>query len=352
MQTFKKIGIVFLILVILISAASALMIEPILKNEGVYCCDAQLRESLAGTIDFIYIGDSDGMTGFCPELFDQNTGYRSYNLSGTMMTMHSRYYLLEKEIGRNPIGTVVLQISPEALLRKNTNYGDGDSVTLMRLDSFPERIKFMLRYVAVDDWLNIYSRHLVEGFSYWKNVLTGAIDGSQVDYSARGWKKGAPVDVRLSPEETTLKYNTSEFEADFFEDSVDELRSVIALCKENNIRVILVSQPFSDAWIWETDTWDNYGDWLKDFSRENDCELLDFNLLKDRYTLFSDENSFADSVHMSEYGAKTFTLVLAETLEKISAGEEVDSLFYDSYAEMKTNSPYASYLQVDAKEQR
>lgn len=350
MRTFKKIGIVSLILVALVSAVSALLIEPMIRNEGVYCCDAQLRKTLSGTIDFIYIGDSDGMTGFCPELFDQSTDSRSYNLSGTMMTMHSRYYLLEKEIRRNPISTVVLQISPEALLRKNTNYGDGDSATLMRLDSLAERIGFMLRYVAVNDWLNIYSRHLVEGVSYWKDVLTGSIDGSQVDYSARGWKKVAAVDVSLSSEEAASKYNTSNFEADFFEDSVDELRDVIALCKENNIRVILVSQPFSDAWIWETDAWDNYGNWLKDFSRENDCEFLDFNLLKDRYVLFSDERSFKDTVHMSEDGATAFTMAFAETLNRISAGDEIDTLFYDSYVEMKLDSPYAASLHVGAEE--
>ena len=350
MRTFKKIGIVSLILVVLVSSVSALLIEPMIKNEGVYCCDAHLRETLAGTIDFVYIGDSDGMTGFCPELFDNSTGYTSYNLSGTMMTMHSRYYLLEKEIRRNPIGTVVVQLSPEALLRKNTNYGDGDSATLMRLDSFSERIGFMLRYVAVDDWLNIYSRHLVDSISYWKNVLTGSIDGSQVNYSARGWKKISAVDVSLSPEVASSKYNISSFEADFFEDSVDELKDVIALCKENNVRVILVSQPFSDAWIWETDDWDYYGNWLKNFSEENDCEFLDFNLLKDRYALFSDEKSFKDTVHMSEDGAKAFTMALAETLNKMSVGEEIDTLFYDSYAEMKLDSPYAASLHVGAED--
>lgn len=345
MQTFKKILIVFLVLVIIIGGVSALIIEP-MNNEGEYFCDAGLRQSLAGTVDFVYIGDSDGMTGFHPEVFDENTDRTSYNLSGTMMTMHSRYYLLKKEIARNPIQSVVIQISPEALWRKNTNYGDGDSVTLSRLDHIGERIDFLLRYVSVDDWLNIYSRQMISGFSYWKDRLsTGKT--SHVDYSARGWKKALPVDVRLSPEDALSIYNTKQFDVDFYDVSVKELEDVVSLCRENNIQVIIVSQPFADAWIWEIDDWDSYGNWMNEFCEKNKCAYIDFNLVKNRYELFSDEFSFIDSVHMSELGANAFTTVLADvSADFFEDGHIDDTLFYASYEEMKQDSPYFSYLQT------
>lgn len=345
MQTFKKILIVFLVLVIIIGGVSALIIEP-MNDEGNYFCDAKLRKSLAGTIDFVYVGDSDGMTGFHPEVFDGKTDRTSYNLSGSMMTMHSRYYLLKKEIARNPIQSVVIQISPEALWRKNTNYGDGDSVTLSRLDTVGERIGYLLRYVSVDDWLNIYSRQMISGFAYWKDRLSNG-KTVRIDYSARGWKKSLPVDVRLSPEEAVSIYNTKQFEADFYDVSVKELEDVISLCNDNSIQVIIVSQPFADAWIWEFDDWDGYGGWLNEFCEENNCTYIDFNLLKNRYEVFSDESSFTDTVHMSELGADAFTAVLADVLTDFyEDGHIDDTLFYASYEEMKQDSPYFSYLQT------
>ena len=69
-------------------------------------------------------------------------------------------------------------------------------------------------------------------------------------------------------------------------------------------------------------------------SDETGCRLYDFNLLKDRFSLFRDDVSFHDTEHMSRVGAEVFTAVFCDTLLAEQRGEDISSRFYASYAEM------------------
>ena len=339
MQTFKKIIIASASFVIALSILSAIIIEPCRHSETSYYQDGKLRDMLAGQLDYLIVGASHGLAAFIPDVLDKKLGCNSYNLSSSLATMKARVFLTEQELHRNPVDTVVLEISYNALRSTLDEYGDGDSTTFARLSSWRARRDFLIKSVPFDDWMNIYSRDLISGLSYWQQYVQGNLSNA-VDYQAKGYHPKESFDRTLSPEEIEETYNAASEIPEFAPDTLESFQRLVDLCKENNCRVIIVTTPLTDEYIWRGKDWDVFHDWMEDFRKENNCEYYDFNLLKERYALWSDQDSFFDSVHMSDQGAHVFSEAFAKIMNQVDCGEDVSTLFYESYAEMKQDSPY------------
>ena len=117
----------------------------------------------------------------------------------------------------------------------------------------------------------------------------------------------------------------------------------MSYAEENGIRVVFVTVPESDGYLWKRDGFDDFKSICQKWFVEKNCEYYDFNLLKDRYRLFSDSCSYVDEGHLCGVGSETFTSVFCDIIKKVDAGEDVSDLFYDSYKEMKQDSPYMEY---------
>lgn len=340
MQAFKKIiwsTLSFLIVLIIVSSAVLLPWE---NSESGSYMDSKLRESLAGKVDFIVVGASHGLAAFVPEIIDEELECFSYNLCGTMMPIYNRTYMLNKELARNPVKTVVLEMSYNALSRTSKReYGEGESLTLLRLDSFSERLSYMVKNVAFDDWLNVYCRHMISALSYWKSVLHHSAI-TRVDYSAKGYRAKESMDQTLSDDMIIDAYNSSKAIGEFTQENMDQFYELIHICKEQNCKIYVVSTPISNAAIWRSDDWDEFYRAMSEICAQQDIPWFDFNLLKDRYTQFLDASSFNDYAHLSAEGAEHFTYAFTDVINRYRTGEDVSSLFYSSYAEMKNDSPY------------
>ena len=103
---------------------------------------------------------------------------------------------------------------------------------------------------------------------------------------------------------------------------------------------VVVVVPVSDRHLWRTEGEEDCRLWLESFCREQGCPFYDFNLLRDRYELFSDKESFRDGGHLCSRGAETFTAVFADLMERAERGENIDGCFFDSYDELLRQSPY------------
>lgn len=330
-----------ILIVILVSVA---VIYPYVNSETFYYQDKNLRAELSGDLDYLIIGSSHGLAAFKSTALDEELGCNSYNLSGGMMTFAARYYLLKKEIERNPIDTVVIEVSFNALTSENDDgYGEGDSSFLPRLESFSERVDYLAKYVEVDDWLNVYAKLFIQGLSSFKYRGT-----SEVDYAAKGYRAKETIDLSLNPNEVAANYNCSEIPIDFTESNVQYLQDMVDLCKSNNVRVIIAVTPLSNSILWRCRNFDDFRHWLNDFSDKNDCEFYDFNLLRNRYDIINDRTSFYDMLHMSDTGATVFTESYAEIIKRVNSGEDVSSYFYESYEQAKQYSPYMEYMQSNS----
>ena len=180
MPSSKKAILSAAVVLFLVVAISAVITMPYLHSEAEYYLDSEVREELAGSIDCIILGSSHTLTAFDTGTIDERLDCFSYNISGLQMTLDARYYLLEKEITRNPIDTVILELSYNAFTRiEDEEYAHGDESTIARLDSFPERMGYLFRYVSLDDWLNLYSRQISSGLSHYASMVLGSLKNAE-----------------------------------------------------------------------------------------------------------------------------------------------------------------------------
>jgi signal transduction histidine kinase len=98
MHNFKKVISSVVVTILLFTVVSWTIIAPYMNSEFSYFQDNKLRESIAGEIDVIAIGASHGLNAFDTGILDASLDCFSYNLSASMMTLDSKYYLLKKEL--------------------------------------------------------------------------------------------------------------------------------------------------------------------------------------------------------------------------------------------------------------
>lgn len=341
MHNFKKAVCSAVVTVLTFILISTIVITPYLNSEKAYYQDNRLRGDLAGTIDCIVLGSSHGLAAFDTRVLDEELGCCSYNLSTVRMTLDNKYFILEKELKRNPADIVILEVAYDTLVRvESEEFSEGDVIAITRMDNTLERLTYMTKYVKLDGWLNMYSRLFVSGLSYCMDVLQGNTH-SKVDAGNKGFLYQTPTDLTSSEEQTRESYNYKEVSTDYPKENVEKFDKLVELCNAHGSRLIIAVAPVSDAAIWKIDGWTNFHKWMLEYCSDHGCEFYDLNMLADRYYLFNDRISFHDDTHMSGIGANACTEALCEIINRVDAGEDVSSLFYASYQQMKQDSPYA-----------
>lgn len=339
MRNSKRVLLSLLCFICIITLISIACLGVYYQTETLVINDSKLRQSLAGTLDRLMIGCSHAWNGFMPQVFDEVLGSSSYNLSGGVFPMYAKEYFLQKELARNPIHTVYLEIAYDTMTRTNAkDYSEGDEIAIARLDSWAERFDYMRRFLTLDECVNVYSRALLRGGQAWLALLRGT---GTMHYEDRGFYGKKTYDVRFTPEEAAVKCRSELIPlADYRQENIDQLRAMVNTCRKMGAEPVFVVLPLSDSFLWKKSGMDSFHQWLKDFSTEMDCVCYDFNLLRNRYDLFSDEVSYTTDTHMSNAGARAFTAAFAEVMKLVDRGEDVTALFYPSYEEMLVDSPY------------
>lgn len=330
MHNFKKIILhtallIFFVIIILICSTL-----PYFWGESYYYQDYKVRTSLSGKLDTLVIGSSHALRSIKPTVLNEKLNTKAYNLSSPLMSMYGRYVMLEKEINRNPIKTVCLEISYNALTLDKKNLGlEGDLYVLGRLDNVFERINFFTNAFTPDEYKKVFSDIIVRS----KNSFS--IHNTIEQYETFGYLSMLSNNQLLSDETKEKIKNTKVLDTKIKEESLNYFDKIIKLCKKNDIRVILVVTPVTERMIIECNNLDDIFSQYIDLARKNNCEYYDFNLDKSRMKLYSEETSFYDITHMSDSGAEIFSNRLAEIIKDVDRGNNVSNYFLNSYTELK-----------------
>ena len=339
MRSSEKALLAALSVMICAALLSACMIEPMLRGEYASCQDAKNRETLAGSIDFLVLGASHAAHSLIPRALDERLGVHSYNLSGAGLTVYGRAALLEKEMARNPIRDIVLEVSFNTLMKTpETDRYEGDLYLLTRMDSWAERLSFIRRHIPFSDWDTVYSMLLRFAGKYWTARLTGK-STRNVMYADKGYEHGESADM------TAYAGEIEPLITDIRPESAEEFRLLIDAAKSGGANVTVVVVPVSLARIRAYPGWDGIMGEISALCAEQGARLYDFNLYKSRQSLFPEERAFHDPIHMSDFGAEAFTREFARLYPEMKTGL-TDELFYGSYDEM-----LSSFQDADEKNQ-
>lgn len=338
MKTSKKILLSFCIYLLVVALVSALILIPYSAAQK----EMIARREVAGTVDCAIFGASHALRGIDPSILNEQLGWNSYNYSNVLIKDYARAYLVEKELGRNPVKTVILDLTYNTLTRDQTQEnGEGDAATVRLLESFPERLKYLLTNVKLDTILQVYGRQLVSSLNYWQAVLTGR-EYTQAGTAAsnRGFYAIEKADVTLPADQLAEYRACDDYIGTTQEANLTAFRSIVEQCRASGARVIVLTLPISDALIWMEEDMDRFYTVAHRLMQELDVEFYDLNLLRDRTERFSDSFCFQDISHLSEEGSRIATEAFSELIQAVDSGENVSNRFFASYAEALEQLPY------------
>lgn len=346
MKTFKRIFVSAVVFISVILIVSGVIVSSLVNSEWEHCFDIENRNKLSGTVELLICGASQGMNHYSTYVIDENL-CTCYNLSGPAMTWDARTYLLEEELMRNNVKYVIIDISHNSLMQEPTV--SGEYYALPRLAK-NDRLKYFFTNVDYANQYELYGKLMNEGTRYLISKILGEISflgTSSVDncyYPDKGFRYNEnPNDITLSDDEIVSNYGIKTVGLDFSTENIENLQKMVDLCKQYGAQPIIIQSLESDRLNWEYTGMENLHNYLANFCQENDCIFIDGNLLVDRYTVFSDSESYADDQHLSGEGAVEFSMIICNIIKLIEADKDHSSMFYNSYDEMISDSPYMKY---------
>lgn len=346
MKTFRKLLFSVLIFVLTILVVSASIIYPLLSSEWEHCFDSKNRERLSGTINLLICGASQGMNHYNTHIIDEKL-CTCYNISGPAMTWSAKAMLLEEELLRNDVKYVIIDISHNSLMQEPEV--SGEYYALPRFSKrkqmiyFFSEISFPQQFELYGKLMNEGSRYLTSRFIGKSNALGTTDKINNCNYSDKGFRFAATNNITLKGEEIVKNYNSKKIVTDFPINNIINLNKMISSCKKHGAQPIIVESIASDKLNWEYDGLQNLHNYLFDYCKENDCVFIDANLLINRFSVFSDENSFCDDQHLSGEGATKYTEMFCNLLHLYESGIDISDMFYKTYDDMEKESPYYLY---------
>lgn len=310
------------------------------RSTNYYYQDGDIREETAGTINYVVSGASHGMRAFNSTLINENLNVNSYNLCGSRMTMKGRYDILKEELERNPIDTVIFEVSYDAMSRDRKAEGpEGDIYVLGRTKGISNRLDFFFSSFYISEYPKMYYDTLSRGCYGAQCIITGQFQLEQVS-TINGYFPYSEPDLGVPVLSDNL-YNSATFDTTVCDYNKKYLDKMLDLCEEHNVKTILVTTPLSEYTIYRCNNLDDFYQYYSNLAAERNVEYYDFNLLKNKKELFDDHASFYDEAHLNNTGAEAFTNVFCEIITNANNGIDVTNNFYNSYKEKKQMEDYA-----------
>ncbi len=342
MRNFRKTLLTIVLFIVLAAVFSGVIMTLYFRGENYAYQDIRERDALSGTLDFAVSGSSHGMTSLIPDILDEELDVDSYNLSIPSATMRDRYELLQLELARNPVDTVVIELSHDALTRTSEERDIEGALYLFAKLKPRERMRYFFQVVSPSDYDVAYSNFMERGLQCLKDLFTG----TWTAWNHTSDKGYAPLfegtaDKSWIAEDYTAHYNLYEYGTEQIESEVEWLDRLLDLCEENDVEVFLTTVVVSETEICENSNFDEITGWYRQIAEERGLRYIDFNLYKEHYEMFSDEEDFNDSIHLSVAGAKKFSALFSGVYAEIRNGEDVSDQFYDSYEELEAHADYS-----------
>jgi hypothetical protein len=340
MQSFKKIMMTVGIFLLIVSLLSAFFIGCYLRGENYHYQDGRERDEVAGSVTYIICGTSYTLFGIHPDLISARQGVRCYSLAGTMLTLHGRYVLLKQELERNPkVHTVLFEVSPSTLIADREEDGpNGDLQILGRLNDAGMRWEYFQESFPVREWPAVYYDLVSKGIESAEKLVMGSYTTENLIMKSGYYENHNPD--KYIPSNYAELYHVQTLPETVIPENVEWLEKIIALCKEHNATVYLISTPQTKYYNCINSNLDFFQNWFSDFAKEHGLIYYNFNLAKNKLELLPDDTCFYDETHLNTKGGEIFTGMLIDIMSHRFKGRNNDFYFFKSYEELTWASDY------------
>ncbi len=286
-----------------------------------------LYKSKENSIDMMFVGSSHARFAFDTSLFDKKLGKNTFNLSTPDQTPLAGYYALKQALKYQKPKMIIY----EAYWNKMCTDDNTTAANFIYDYMKDEFLKLKLMYSLKEDnkFKDFFLNSYVKSYKHRQklnNFLNRAINGDVLSCSSTvadindfgkikyGGKGYLETDVVVSPNQLnnssfkrTKNYNFNNKQLEYFQNTID-------LCKENNIKMLIVTAPMPLKTLSFVKEYSSYSKKINDIALKNNVKYIDYNIINMSQNLF-DDSCFMDSNHMNSKGAQTLDLLLLDVIK-------------------------------------
>lgn len=312
-----------------------------------------------GNIDTVFLGSSYVVHGFNPQIADEITGRHSYNAGTKMQTPDGSYYMLKEVVKHHNVDTVYIECSHVIMSHfYKSEFGINSMISVYMRPSL-DRFSFVYNAAGSDGIVKNLFPFMIRSKLKFTEILgpkltDGYDDGNykyvnfkEEAYMGKGFiiKKGF-----LKAEDNYEPIQDIDSSAPITEFSLEYLTKIAELCKDRDIRLVLIAVPVSSEMLSRIPNAQDYIDAMQDFADIHGIEYHNYNLAKSEYCRIN-LSDYADKEHLNGDGANSFTRQFAATEKLLAEGTvAVSDVFYPTLAEKLDKDPdeTVNYFRQDA----
>lgn len=271
--------------------------------------------------DVIFFGSSNAYCSFNPLVIWKETGIKSYVFATQQQPLWATYYYMKDAFKRQSPDLAVLDV---LMASKNDEYYD-DGVNYTFCDNMPfSTDKIRLAYASAPKGrrLGLVMRFL-KYHSRWNELKREDFEyrkGDMSDYS-----KGFYVLTSKCNNAKHTDFKAVKDSLPLSEKNKEYLEKIIALCKENDVELMLVKTPSNST---EEET--RYYNAVSELAAANGLDFTDYNMYYDEIGLDL-STDFFDERHLNIYGAEKFTKYFVKTTSYFCGRIGADNDWQDDY---------------------
>ena len=339
MHSFKKVvinSVIFTAIIAIISLFISGWYFRSYDNSNYYVFEELERNE--GTLDMLICGASQGAMAFVPEIIDEKLGVNSFNLSTQGGPLTSRLDMCMEYIEKNPVRTVVLDLSEDALAGYNKN-GKTENIQVTQRLPVRSRIPFLVKHISFEHYFDTWNEIVKYGsYDIMKQLLAMVFGGGEKivpeKYLGKGFYSGYEGKLDFDSSSHLKNYQSLEMSMEFDEECIEKLNEFFDVCRTADINVIVVTLPVMNSYSGQFSNMNDLNSYYKVLCENKGFQYINFNLYKDKDEVFTDNSFFYDSIHLSEKGAYAFSDMFCNTMLRLEKGQSAEELFYGSFSQI------------------
>lgn len=284
--------------------------------------------------DVVFIGDCEVYENFSPIILWEKYGITSYIRGSAQQLMWQSYYLLEETLKYERPKVVVFNI-----LAMKYDEPQKEAYNRMTLDGMKmsfSKLKSIQSSMLEDENLIDYLFPLLRYHSRWSELTKE--DFQYMYKKDKMFHNGYYMRADVKPV-TSIPVGKRLPDYEFGKNAYNYLDSIVELCKENNIELVLIKAP--SLYPYWYDEWEVQ---MEQYAEKHDLQYINFLELIDEVGIDFNEDTYNAGLHLNVSGAEKlsdyFGKILSETykLEDRRNDERLSQIWQekvDFYYEMK-----------------
>lgn len=274
-----------------------------------YLYKRELIETNANNVSILILGNSHAFYGINPDCFD----YATLNIAYVGQSLYFDYYILNKY--KDSFSKLKLLIIPISYFSLDFK--------ISKSEALGRRAYLYHHFFYCEKYVNKYSAYyyslaLVITYKEAIKKVIGNLKGDiKLNISQKGWTNwytATEKDSLILKGKSRAEYHASIMDSCEFDRNNNYLNQIIRVCKNRNVRVLLVTLPAYESYRdnIDIDRFNKVMSYVKGMC-EKDNKVTYKSLFFD--TMFSEED-FRDADHLDAGGSEKLSLILNEFIIK------------------------------------